>query len=364
MPSRILALIVASLTLLVVGAAGAGAGAAARVPAPAEAAPVRDVVLAAPPGGTARKMARTSSARYPVGDGQGRTVRITITTVCEASCTAADPQEIAGFLGSLAHRGEISSLEVLVADNTIGSPGTTEFEQICGDNTLACYITSEGRMVIPGNDFVASDGANRAFVIAHEYGHHIANHRRNPPFEPAIYHGTKRWGTHERVCQGTRAGRYFPGNQGTHYYDNPGEAFAEAYAFSHFPEGMVEWNWDESLRPDQGAFAAIRSDVLSPWLRRARITRRGRVGARRRSVTRRIATPLDGDLNLRLRGAPGSQLDLVVRSARGRVLARSNMWGANDELRMEVCGQRRLRVTIRRPGRSTGGAFRLVALRP
>jgi hypothetical protein len=252
----------------------------------------------------------------------------------------------------------MNSLRVLVAH-------PFEMDTHCGDAlALACYYSDSDQMVIPGKEFTAGDGADREFVIAHEYGHHIADHRHNPPFFPTVYYGTKRWDTYERICPGTAAGRYFPGNQGTRYYENPGEAFAEAYAFSHFPAGKVDWNWDESLKPDSGAFAAIRADVRHPWTRRTRLVRHGRVGAGRRSVIRRFTAPLDGDITLRLQGRPGGQLDLLVRNARGRLLATATRFGATERIHLEACGQRKLRVTVRRPAHQAGGPFRLAIWRP
>ena len=350
--------IAAALLAAIFGAASAPA----EENGPGESQHLRDVVLPGPPQGSARKLARMSTGRYPVGDSVGRTVEISVTAACQASCTAGNPAQLAQFLGSLPHRDEIRSLSVVVASMTLG-----ELDQLCGGGggILACYYSGTNQMIVPGDDFVSpGDNADRPFVIAHEYGHHIANHRRNPPFVPTVFYGTKRWVTYERVCPGTGAGRYFPGNGGSHYYENPGEAFAEAYAFTRFPNKGVIWNWDESLRPNARASRAIRADVLHPWLRRTRIVREGTVGRRHPAVTRRIATPLDGDLSLKLRGAPGSQLDLIVRNARGRLLSTAANFGAKEKVQIRVCGQRDLRVTIRQTGRGPGGAFRLIALRP
>ena len=361
MRSRILIAATMAATLLVASLAAA--------PAPAKQAgisggapQVRDVVLAGPPSAAAsRKAAKAGGHRYPVGDPQGRTVMIEVTLACQSDpvgCPDKDPAALADFLGTLVHGDEIRSLSVLVAH-------PSEMNIHCGDAAaLACYYSDRGQIVIPGRDFLATDGANRPFVIAHEYGHHIANHRRNPPFEPTVYYGTKRWGTHERICPGTAAGRYFPGNQGSRYYQNPGEAFAEAYAFSRFPNLGVTWNWDETLRPDAGAYRAIRTDVRRPWQRRTLIVRTGAVGMQRHAGTQKIATPLDGDVSLRLRGEPGAQLDLVVFNGRGRLLARAEHFGANERIQLHACGQRSLHVRIRRPGRHAGGEFRLVARRP
>ena len=361
MRSRTLTPIVIAAALLaaLLGAASAPAGAAGIINAPPQ---VRDVVLAGPPSAAARrKAAKAGGARYPVGDAKGRTVMIEVTLICQSDpvgCPDADPGAMAAFLGSLVHKGEISTLSVLIAH-------PSEMNAVCGDAAaLACYYSDRDQMVIPGRDFLASDGANRDFVIAHEYGHHIADHRRNPPFVPTVSYGTKRWSSYERVCQGTAAGRYFPGNQGSRYYQNPGEAFAEAYAFNRFPALGVTWNWDESLRPDDDAYAAIRADVRRPWKRRTRIVHTGTVGPDRRAVTRRLATPLDGDVSLKLRGEPGAQLDLLVRGPRGHVLATSAHLGPRERIRVPVCGARTLRVTIRRRSGRPGGDFRLIARRP
>ena len=322
----------------------------------------RDAVITqAPSPVAARKLARSSWQRYPVGDSQNRTVAIDIAPICETSCAAKDPQALASFLGSLPHRGEIALLKVIVASKDFGEVGS-----VCGmTGVLACYFPGRDLMVVPGDDFVSPrDGADRLFVVAHEYGHHLANHRRNPPFVPTVSYGTKRWVTHEHVCQGTRAGRYFPGNGGDHYYENPGEAFAEAFAFARFPDGGVVWFWDQSLKPDATAYSAIRADARRPWLRPTRIVRTGSIGTLRRAVTRRLATPLDGDVVFDLRGEPDGQLDLVVRDARGRVIGASRRWGARERVRLEVCGQRALRVTVRRAAGRPGGDFRLIAWRP
>ena len=340
-------------------------GAAASAPAEQSAAGadehgLRDVVLAEPAPAAARKMAKMSSRRYPVGDAADRTVQISVTTLCEVACDAGDPQALARFLGELPHGSEIERLSVIVADKDSDEVGT-----ICGTSqVLACYFSARNLMVVPGDDFVSPvDGAHRRFVVAHEYGHHLANYRRNPPFTPAIRFGTKRWATHEGICPGLASGRYTLSTAGDNYYDNPGEAFAEAYAFRRFPTGVV-WLWDESLYPDARAHAAIRADAVRPWLRRQRLLRTGRLGMRRRAVTRRVGTPLDGDVSLRLRGEPDGQLNLAVRNARGQLLARAAHFGAGEQLRVEVCGQRALRVTISRPPGRLGGDYRLAIRRP
>jgi hypothetical protein len=218
-------------------------------------------------------------------------------------------------------------------------------------------------MLISGDDSTGPDGATREFVIAHEYGHHVAEHRTNPPFNPAIDWGPKHWASYERVCQGVRQRRYFPGDEADHYYENPGEAYAESSAFNRFPNAPVPWEWTASLKPDAGAFAAIQADVLHPWTHRVVKTFRGRLAPGQRQVTKRIRTPLDGNLSLTLNGRPGSELDLELLSAKGRVLRRSAGLGPDEAIDYTVCGSSRLSAVVKRGGRGSG-RYRLVVHRP
>ena len=318
-------------------------------------APLRDLVVQEPSRSAARISASGRAARYPVNDGRGRSVSISVSIVCQVACSAANPQQIANFLGTLNHGSEISLLSVDLetpAEINTSCPGAS-----------ACYFPGQNRMLISGDDSTGGDGATREFVIAHEYGHHVSAHLTNPPFNPAIDWGGKRWATYERVCQGVRHGIYFPGDEGDHYYENPGEAWAESSAFSRFPNAPVPWEWIGSLKPDAGALAAITADTSHPWRHRVVKTMRGRLIPGRRQVTKRIRTPLDGNLTLALHGRPGAELDLELRDARGRILRRSAGLGPEESIDYTVCGSSRLRAVVRRGGRGSG-RFRLVVRRP
>ena len=189
--------------------------------------------------------------RYPIDDGSGETVAIAVTAACQAACNAADPQQIADFLGTLIHGSEMELLTV-----QLDTPSQIEFD--CGYGAQACYYGGEDKIVLSGNDAPAPDGASREFVLAHEYGHHVARHRESPPpFPAAIDWGTARWSSYEHVCQRSRAGALFPGNEGLHYFRDPGEAFAESFAHLRFPESGVPWRWLPALEPDA---AALRGD--------------------------------------------------------------------------------------------------------
>lgn len=323
--------------------------------------PIRDVVRDYASAGSSRKLARAGIARYPVGDAEGRTVGISVTTLCGTSfllCNAADPQTIATFLGTLAHGDEITSLNVQITTDA-------EIAAECGTGAQACYFPGQARMLISGNDTTGADGATREFVLAHEYGHHVANNRLNPPFTPTINYGTKRWATYERVCQGVRSGAYDPGaEQGEAYFRNPGEAFAESFAFNRFPDAPVEFAWATSLKPDAGAYAAITADTLDPWTgpvtkNFTRNFHRGGPAA----FMKKIVTPLDGNLVLKLSGKRGSNLTLILRNSSGALLQRSGAFGAAKRIHRTVCGDRSFTATVKR-SRGANGRFRLKISKP
>lgn len=317
----------------------------------------RDTVIEAPSASSARISASALANRYPISDGSGAAVTIAVTASCQAQCNAVYPQQIADFLGSLIHGPEISLLTV-----QLSTPAQIELE--CGFGAQACYYPSEDRIVLNGNDTPTPDGASREFVLAHEYGHHVARHRLSPPpFPAAIDWGTARWSSYEHVCQRTRAGALFPGNEELHYFRDPGEAFAETFAHNRFPESGVPWRWVSTLKPDAGAFRAVREDTLNPWLGRTAFRFRGRVPSRPDGAkVKAFRTPLDGTVSLRPAGRP--RYDMSLLNPAGRVLRTSRHGlGEGRQLNFTVCGQSRLRVAIR-SSRGRGGAFKLRIQRP
>ena len=164
------------------------------------------------------------------------------------------PEQVAALIGSFVHGAELSRLSVMIT--TPSGAGS-----LCSAGQPACYLPFDGQlMVVPGEQ--PDNAMPLEMMIAHEYGHHVAANRDNDPWTASFW-GTKRWATAEGVCGGVAAGTAFPGAGGEQYWSNPGEAFAQAYAFMHYPE-EVPWWW-RIAEPDAEAYAAIRADVEQPW---------------------------------------------------------------------------------------------------
>jgi hypothetical protein len=324
---------------------------------PRPAVPLRDVVRVAPGAAGARIAATASSQRYPLGDGSDDSIAVNVSALCQQECDAAEPRAIAHTIGTFIHGPEVNLLTV-----QLDTPFQLGFD--CGYDAQSCYFSGDNKIVLSGDADVGPDGASREFVLAHEYGHHVAQHRDMPaPFPAAINWGTERWASVENVCQGHRAGAFFPGDEGTHYYEDPGEAFAESFAFNRFPDAAVEWAWAPSLRPTPAAFRAIRRDTLEPWQGRTNLTLSGRL-PRSGKLVQEVPTPFDGDVSIGPASDSASGYELVIRDSSGRIL-RASREGVSSANRLDytVCGQARLGVVVRATGEA-GKPFRLTVQRP
>jgi hypothetical protein len=265
------------------------------------------------------------------------------------------PQVWAEFFAGLPHGRELGSVTVRIAP-------LTEVAAICGGEAAGCYKGSE--LAFTGEQ--AGD-ARPEDTARHEYGHHIAANRANPPWR-AVDWGTKRWATQEQVCSRARAGTAFPGNENERYELNPGEAFAEAYrVLAEQRAGAALSSWglvDVSFYPDPAALSALDQDIAKPWQAPTASTLRDRFvagGPRRRLLP--IATPLDGQITIELR-LPHGRLDaLELLSPAGHVLARG-LWAGTSVRRLSylVCGQRGLNLRVTRAGHP--GRFAATVMRP
>jgi hypothetical protein len=268
------------------------------------------------------------------------------------------PQQWANFLGGLVHGSELSLVTAYLAP-------LAEVQSYCGPDALACYSPSQSLLVAPGDPPSADISAEA--VVTHEYGHHVAAHRANPPWA-AVDYGTKRWASYVQVCRRTRAGELHPGAETIpDYFFNPGEAFAESYrVLNQRKANTVETPWDivdRSLYPSARGLTLLEQDVTTPWTKPATTAYRGSVRVGGRIRTYGVATSLDGALRVDLRASTGVRLGLRVTTAAGaQVASRTIAAGHDSAFRTTICGQRSysFRVTRLRGA----GAFTLTVTRP
>jgi hypothetical protein len=313
-------------------------------PAAAEAAPFKDRVIS---GALAHaSQVRGTTRSYPTADG-------TLIPVTLASSYTGDPavaQTYATFLGTLPHGSELASLKVTVVPSS-------KVAKACGgkpsDGILACYGAEDQTMIVPG-DQPADSSVPVDYVITHEYGHHIAAHRSNAPLA-ALDFGPKRWSSYELVCANTIDGKLAPGDQGTNYLSNPGEAWAEAYARLVFP--LEAWRFTPLLKPTQGSALAAAADVAEPWAKRVSTTFTGT-----NTHTFELPITLDGAFTLQLDGPAKANYDLVVRSG-GKTVEKTTRTDSRDRVNYPIaCRDRRtetLRITVLK--RSGAGPYTLTA---
>jgi hypothetical protein len=288
----------------------------------------------------ARGLRRIASMRWRGGryaSASGESVNVSV-----SSTYASDPGAAgrwAAFFASLVHGSELALLKAYIAP-------LDEVQAICGGNgdVLGCY--GANHLVSVGD---TSGGIPPQSVAAHEYGHHVANNRLNPPWIAENW-GTKRWATDMNICARTTTGTSFPGAEDANYPLNPGEAFAESYRVLNETLAGAPPTWpilDNSFRPDSTALQAIRDDVLHPWTQPTTQTIHGHFAHGRSTWTHKLATPLDGSLSVWL-GAGSNGLQLI--GADGHTIISQGSWtqtGAKA-LNYQICGRRSFLIRISR----------------
>lgn len=281
----------------------------------------------------------------------GEAVRVTVSDRYPVDETVS--RAWAEYLVSLVHGPELARVTLHLAPYR-------EVQTTCGFEALACYSRERELIVAPREDF--PDGPTAQAVVAHEYGHHIARNRVNPPWD-ALSYGTKRWSSQVGVCSRTAAGMLFPGGRGFRYRLDPGEGFAEAYrVFNELRAGRPETAWqivDTSLRPDSLALAALQRDVLDPWTEPTVERRSGSFRARgNRTRSFPIATPLDGSLRITLTAPAKMRLRLSLYDTSRRAAVATG----GRRISTVICGQRTLAVRVTR--NAGAGRFALSITKP
>lgn len=252
------------------------------------------------------------------------------------------------FLESLLHGDEIGGLRLMVLRGD-------EIGRKCGAGAAACYFPGTDTIVVVGEDRYG--GLPTDYVLAHEYGHRIAQFSSNPPFRGgAFWHGPKRWASRVGVCEKLKRGVLSTAPAA--YWNFPGENFAEAYARLHI-RGQVRWQYSSALRPGSDAFKAIRQDVKSPW-RRSRVRDIRATLPPHGTATYPVSTPLDGRFTADLYARGGARFGFELK-INGTVI-RAPRATRDFRLSRLLCGDRELSITVRAGAR--GGGYRLVIDRP
>ncbi|MGH3127596.1 MAG: hypothetical protein ACRDPX_06740 [Gaiellaceae bacterium] len=254
------------------------------------------------------------------------------------------PEGWAEFLAKLTHGAEIAQLTTYIVT-------FDEVQQICGSRALGCY--GDDQIVAPGE--IAADIAPEE-VVRHEYGHHIANHRSNPPWI-AIDWGPKRWASAASVCARVGRREAHPGDQGSNYALNPGEAWAETYRLMDERKiGITTATWQivaSSFFPSEAALQAAELDVTQPWAA-PRTTASTRVFGRRTPKVWwiRLATPLDGDFRITATMPNGGTHEVAHVGANRRTVVKRAGWTGQRVKRLDgtVCGQRSSFVRVTQKG--------------
>jgi hypothetical protein len=310
--------------------------------------PMRDTVLDDAP-----RAATASAKRYTTSDGTSILVDVSPTYRSDDAAV----QKYVDFLGRLPHGSELGKLKLYIAT-------PTEVTRLCGgvEGTLACYSSTNEVMIAPGEQPPATD-LSVGYIVAHEYGHHVASHRSNAPF-PAGDYGPKYWASQELVCEGVSKDRYFPGDEGSNYKSNPGEAWAETYAQLTYPG--VSWVFDPTLKPDSASLKAARRDVEDPWKGRRTKRFRSSLASDEKAEDFKLRLRLDGSFSVSLSGPRGANFDLGL-IADGREQGTSRASGSRDKLSFRVACRSATsggQVTIRVRRRSGSGPFTVTVKYP
>ena len=192
--------------------------------------------------------------------------------------------------------------------------------------------------------------------MRHEYGHHVALHRLNPPWQ-AISSGPKNWASAENVCRRAEDGSAYPGDEGDHYSLNPGEAWAETYRLlDERRAGATGSGWeiiDSSFYPDETAFQAAERDVLQPWATPRTTVLTNRFAQKTKRVwTIPLSTQLDGILDVTVTLPKNGLQDVVLLDGDRKTVIQQGLWASRTVKRITatICGERLLVLRVTHKG--------------
>lgn len=287
-----------------------------------------------------RPLAATGTWGGPIAASTGETVNILVSNTYPQD--VAFQQQWANFLASLLHGPELAKVTLQLAP-------LNEVQSGCGSRlALACYSPTSQLILAPGDD--PDPTTTSESIVAHEYGHHVANNSNNAPWA-AVDYGTKHWASYLQVCKATVQSQMYPGSEDSHYTLNPGEGFAEAFRVlneQHLGVPESEWNVvSDIFYPDATALADIQTDITTPWQNVTTSVIKGSFTKTGTSKSVVIATPLDGDFTATLR-TPRSLKAKVQLLAKSKVVAVATASGAARVARTTACGTRSYALKVTR----------------
>jgi hypothetical protein len=337
---RLIAVAVAALVLL------AASGAAAQgQPAARDANPAYAYVLDRQTGVSSINRAARTAITWRGGAITASTGELVNVFVSD-SLPAETPEKWAEFLVKLTHGPEITRLTARIAT-------VAEVQQLCGASALGCYSPNE--MISIGEALIEAQTTPEE-IFRHEYGHHIAFHRANPPWR-AIDWGPKNWSSAASVCPRVSRGEAFPGNEGRNYALNPGEAWAETYRLmDERRAGVTTGSWSivsPSFFPNEAALAAAERDVLAPWTANRKVVQRRVFGKKTKKVWWiPLQTSLDGELTVSATLPRSGLHEIAVVSSNRRTVLRRAQWTGQrvKSTTTTICGQRSLFVRVTQSG--------------
>ncbi len=301
---------------------------------------LRDTVLRAD---APRSLQATAEWGGPTVATNGETVTIYFSDSYPVDAVRAT--QWADFVTSLLHGSEIATVSIHLVP-------LSEVQVRCGSRALACYNPRGATIYAPADDPEA--GTSAKGVLAHEYGHHVADSRANPPFA-AVDYGTKRWASYENVCSRTFDGDLFPGAEDSRLYMyNPGEAFAETYRVLNQQRlGLPQESWSivtTSLYPDATALSLLEQDVLTPWTANTSRRLTAKLTGKIRTRTFTVSTPYDGTVSVQPRQVGSAKVSVSLLANGKTVKTNSFSRAAGASLSSTICGVRSYSVRVRLTG--------------
>ena len=159
------------------------------------------------------------------------------------------------------------------------------------------------------------------------------------------------------MCARVTRKEAFPGNEGSNYARNPGEAWAETYRLmDERKAGITTATWpiiEQSFYPSEAALQAAERDVLQPWTA-GKTTLSTRVFGK---ATKKVwwiplQTPLDGDLRISATLPSAGSHEVALVAANRRTVIRRAQWVGQrvKKLTGSVCGQRTLFIRVTQSG--------------